>query len=61
MFSRIIAFIMSVFAFLTAPFSQAITKTELKNELKKGNYESPYIVTGIIKHTGLERTPTDIC
>lgn len=44
MFSRIIAFIMSVLAFLTAPFSQAITKTELKNELKKGNYESPYIV-----------------
>ncbi len=44
MFSRIIAFIMSVLAFLTAPFSQAFSKTELKNELKKGNYESPYIV-----------------
>lgn len=44
MFSRIIAVIMCVVSFFTAPFSQAFSKIEIKNELKKGNYESPYIV-----------------
>lgn len=44
MFSRILAFIMSVISFFTAPFSQAFTKMELKNELSEGSYESPYIV-----------------
>lgn len=28
---------------------------------KNRRYEIPYAVTGGIKHTGLERTPTDIC
>ena len=44
MFSRIIAVIMSVISFFTTPFSQTFVKMELKNELKQGNYESPYIV-----------------
>ena len=44
MFSRVIASIMLVVSFVTAPFSQAFAKTELKNDLAKGNYESPYIV-----------------
>ncbi len=44
MFSRIISALMVVISFLTAPFSQAFSKIELKNELAKGNYESPYIV-----------------
>ena len=35
---------MLVVSFVTAPFSQAFAKTELKNDLAKGNYESPYIV-----------------
>lgn len=35
---------MLVVSFITAPFSQAFAKTELKNDLAKGNYESPYIV-----------------
>lgn len=44
MFSKIFAAIMCIVSFLTAPFSQAFDKTELKIELSKGNYESPYIV-----------------
>lgn len=44
MLSRIAAFLISVISFLTAPFSQAFIKLELKDELKDGNYESPYIV-----------------
>ncbi len=44
MLSRIIAFIMCVVSVLTAPFYQISAKIELKNELEKGNYESPYIV-----------------
>lgn len=44
MFTKIIAAIMSVFTFLTAPFSQLFSRVELKSELAKGNYESPYIV-----------------
>ncbi len=44
MFSRIIAVIMCIVSFFTAPFSQTFSKWELKIELKKGSYESPYIV-----------------
>lgn len=44
MFSRILAIIMCIASFFTTPFSQISAKAELKNELKKGNYESPYIV-----------------
>ena len=44
MFSRIIAALMCVVSFFTAPFSQTFSKWELKSELKKGSYESPYIV-----------------
>ena len=35
---------MSVISVFTAPFSQIFSETELKTELAKGNYESPYIV-----------------
>lgn len=51
MFSRIIAFIMSIVSVFTVPFSQISYKTELKNELSKGNYESPYIVRPLDKIT----------
>lgn len=44
MFSRIIAVIMCVASVFTATFSQIFSEAELKNELKKGNFESPYIV-----------------
>ncbi len=44
MFSRIIAVIMSIISVFTAPFSQLFSGTELKKEIAKGNYESPYIV-----------------
>lgn len=44
MFSRIIAALMCVVSFFTAPFSQTFSKWELKSELAKGSYESPYIV-----------------
>ena len=44
MFQRIIAMLMCIFSVFMAPFSQFFSKTELKNELAKGNYESPYIV-----------------
>ena len=43
MLSRIIAVIMSIVSVFTAPFSQLFSEIELKNELSKGNYESPYI------------------
>lgn len=43
MFSRIIAVIMCVVSAFIAPFSQIFSETELKSELAKGNYESPYI------------------
>ena len=42
--SRIIAVIMSIFSVFTGLFSQFSSEIELKNELAKGNYESPYIV-----------------
>ncbi len=44
MFSRLIAMLMSIFTVFSASFTQMSAKTELKNELAKGNYESPYIV-----------------
>ncbi len=44
MFSRIIAVIMCIVSVFTFPISQIFSKTELKSELAKGNYESPYIV-----------------
>lgn len=44
MFSQIIAAIMSVFTLLSASFSQLFSEIELKSELAKGSYESPYIV-----------------
>ena len=44
MFSKIIAVIMSIVSVFSIPFSQFISKTELRTELAKGNYESPYIV-----------------
>lgn len=44
MFSRIIAVIMSIVSFFTAPFSLISAKTELKKDLAKGSFESPYIV-----------------
>ena len=44
MFSRIITAIMCIVSFLTTPFTQISDKTDLKKELAKGNYESPYIV-----------------
>ncbi len=44
MFSKVIAVIMSVISVFTAPFSQIFSEIELKIELAKGNYESPYIV-----------------
>ncbi len=44
MFSRIFAVIMCVISFFTTPFSLIGAKTDLKKELAKGSFESPYIV-----------------
>ncbi len=44
MLSRIIAVVMCIVTAFAAPFSQLFSEAELKNELAKGNYESPYIV-----------------
>lgn len=44
MLSRIIAVFMSIISVFTAMFSQVISGAEFKNEISKGNYESPYIV-----------------
>ncbi len=35
---------MCIVSFFTAPFSQLFSEIDLKSELAKGNYESPYIV-----------------
>lgn len=51
MFSKITAIIMSIFSFLSAPFSQLFSEIELKSELAKGNFESPYIVRPLEKIT----------
>ena len=42
--SRIISVIMSIVTFFTPLFSQFFSEAELKSELAKGSYESPYIV-----------------
>lgn len=47
MLSRIIALLMCIVSFFITPFSQISSKIELKNELEKGNYESPYIVRNL--------------
>ena len=44
MLSRIIAVLMSFISVFTGMFSQVISGAEFKNEISKGNYESPYIV-----------------
>ena len=44
MFSKIIALLMSFISVFTAPMSQFIDASQLKNQLAKGNYESPYII-----------------
>lgn len=44
MFTKITAIIMSIFSLFSAPFSQLFSGMQLKNELAKGNYESPYII-----------------
>ncbi len=44
MLSKIIAVIMSIISFFTVPMSQFIDASQLKSQLKKGNYDSPYIV-----------------
>ncbi len=44
MFSQIVAIIMSVISFFTMPISLISAKTDLKRELAKGNFESPYII-----------------
>lgn len=38
---------MCIVSFFITPFSQISSKIELKNELEKGNYESPYIVRNL--------------
>ncbi len=44
MFSRIIAIIMSIVSVFSSFATQVFSEVQLKNELAKGNYESPYIV-----------------
>lgn len=44
MISRIFSVIMSIVTFFTPLFAQFTSEMELKSELAKGNYESPYIV-----------------
>ncbi len=44
MFSQVTAVIMCIISFFTTPFSLMSAKTELKKNLAKGNFESPYIV-----------------
>ncbi|MBQ3517928.1 MAG: hypothetical protein IJA31_01265 [Clostridia bacterium] len=44
MFEKIIAIILSALSVLFAPFTQTYDAAELKIQLAKGNYESPYIV-----------------
>ncbi len=45
--SRIISVIMSIVTFFTPLFSQFFSEAELKSELAKGSYESPYIVRSL--------------
>ncbi len=44
MLSRMMSVLMCFISVITAMFSSFLSETELKNELEKGNYESPYIV-----------------
>ncbi|MBQ6865018.1 MAG: hypothetical protein IJO14_12375, partial [Clostridia bacterium] len=44
MFEKLIAIILSALSVLFAPLTQTWDATELKIQLAKGNYESPYIV-----------------
>ncbi len=44
MLSRITAALMCIISVFTSLFSAFFSETEFKNELAKGNYESPYIV-----------------
>ena len=44
MFEKVIAIILSALSVLFAPFTQTYDAAELKIQLAKGNYESPYIV-----------------
>ena len=44
MFSQIMAIFMCIISMLPAPLSQLFSEAELKYELSKGSYESPYIV-----------------
>lgn len=44
MFEKIIAIMLTALSVLFAPFVQTYDATELKIQLAKGNYESPYIV-----------------
>ncbi len=44
MFEKVIAIILSALSVLFAPFTQSFDAAQLKIELAKGNYESPYIV-----------------
>lgn len=44
MFSQILAVIMSIISVFTTPFSLISSQIQLKSEISKGNYESPYIV-----------------
>lgn len=61
MFTRVFAVIMSVISLLTTPFSQLFSKTELKRELAKGFYESPYIVRPLEEITVNGLTIDDLC
>lgn len=44
MLSRLISLFMCLVSFFTTPFIEISAKIDLKNELKKGSYESPYII-----------------
>ena len=44
MYSRVIAIIMSIVSVFSSFATQVFSEVQLKNELSKGNYESPYIV-----------------
>ena len=44
MYSRLIAIIMSIVSVFSSFATQVFSEVQLKNELAKGNYESPYIV-----------------
>lgn len=51
MFSKIIALMMTLISVFGAPFSLLFSEAELKAELSKGSYESPYIVRPLTEIT----------